>query len=60
MPPLRGLDAQLYYCGTGAAFVLWGFGYGFYVGVLLQKLAEGFAEDAHAAAVDYADAGQAG
>ena len=28
--------------------------------MLLQGLAEGFAEDAHAAAVDYADAGEAG
>ena len=28
--------------------------------MLLQQLAQGFAEDAHAAAVDYADAGQAG
>src|SRR5271165_6555410 len=54
------LHPQLYYGGAGAAFVLRGFGYGFYVGMLLQQLAEGFAEDAHAAAVDYADAFQAG
>ena len=72
MPPLRGwnshtlhsvasvLDTKLYYCGAGAAFVLGGLGYGFYVGMLLQQLAQGFAEDAHAAAVDYADAGQSG
>ena len=31
-----------------------------HVGMLLEGLAEGFAEDAHAAAVDYADAGEAG
>ncbi len=34
-----GLDAQLDYCGAGAAFVLWRFGYGLDVGVLLQELA---------------------
>jgi hypothetical protein len=28
--------------------------------MLLQKLAKGFAEDSHAAAVDYADAGESG
>lgn len=28
--------------------------------MVLEKLAEGFAEDSHAAAVDYADAGQSG
>ena len=28
--------------------------------MLLQELAKGFAEDSHAAAVDYADAGQSG
>src|SRR5580658_6915837 len=55
-----GLHAKLYYCGAGAAFVLWGLGDRLYVGELLQELAEGFAEDAHAAAVDYADGGQAG
>ena len=30
------------------------------MGLLLQKLAKGFAEDSHAAAVDYADAGKTG
>jgi hypothetical protein len=55
-----GSHSQFDYCGAGAAFVLWRLGYGFYVGVLLQELAEGLAEDAHAAAVDYADAREAG
>jgi hypothetical protein len=30
------------------------------VRVLLQRLPQGFAQDAHAAAVDYADSGQSG
>lgn len=37
-----------------------GFGYGFDVGMLLEGLAQGFAEDAHAAAVDDADARESG
>jgi hypothetical protein len=28
--------------------------------MVLEQLAEGFSQDAHAAAVDYADAGEAG
>ena len=43
-----------------AAFVLGGFGEGGDVGVGFEELAEGAAENAHAGAVDDADAGQAG
>jgi len=42
--------------GTCAACVLRGLGYGLYVGMFLQHLTKGFAQDAHAAAVDHADA----
>ena len=52
--------SQLHHGRSAAAFVLWWFGYRLYVRVLLQGLAQGFAEDAHAAAVDNAHAGQSG
>src|SRR5437879_7077895 len=54
------LDAQLDERRPAAAFVLRGLGHQRYVRVLLQHLAESFAEDAHTAAMDYADAGQPG
>ncbi len=43
-----------------AAFVLWGLGDGGDVGVAAEVFAEGAAEDAHAGAVDDADARKAG
>jgi len=57
---LHGLDAQFDERRAAAAFVLRGFGDRGYVGMLLQHLAEGFAEDAHTTAMDYADAWQPG
>ena len=53
-------DSQLDYRCAASAFVLRGLGHGDYVRVLLQELAEGFAEDAHAAAVNDADARESG
>ena len=54
------LHPQLHHRSAATAFVLWRLGYGLDVGMLLQGLPQRFAEDAHAAAVDYADAWQAG
>ena len=56
----RTLLAELYYGRALAAFIVGGFRDGCYVGVFGEELAEGAAEDAHAYAVDDADAGQAG
>jgi len=54
------LYPQLYHCGPAPALVLRRLGYFLYVRVLLQCLAQGFAEDAHAAAVDHAHPRQSG
>jgi len=55
-----GLSAEFDFSGALAALVVWGFGDGGDVGVVAEELAEGAAEDAHAGAVDDADARQAG
>lgn len=48
-------DSQFDYRGAASAFVLRGLGDGRDVGMLLQHLAESFAQDSHAAAVDHAN-----
>ena len=53
-------DSQLHHSRSAAAFIVWRLCHCGYVRVLLEHLAEGFAEDAHAAAVDDADAREAG
>src|SRR5579872_1685302 len=53
-------DPQVHHCSSAATLVLGRLGHGLDMRMLLQGLTEGFAEDAHTAAVDYADAGQSG
>src|SRR5215472_14016772 len=53
-------DPQLHHRGSAAAFVLRRFGDRGDVGVLLEHLPQGLAQDAHAAAVDDADARESG
>src|SRR4051812_36265646 len=57
---VRSLYAQFHHRGAAPALVLRGLGDGFDVRMLLEGPAQGFAEDSHATAVDYADAGEAG
>ena len=61
-PPLcmTNLNPQLHYRCPAAALILRRLGYRLHVRMLLQGLAQGFAQDAHAAAVDYAYARQSG
>jgi len=54
------LNAEFHDRRTAAAFILRRLGDGGDVRMLLQHLAQGFAQDAHAAAVDDADAWQSG
>src|SRR5579872_711574 len=53
-------DPQVHHCGSAATLLLRRLGHRLHVRMLLQGLTQGFAEDAHAAAVDYADSGQSG
>ena len=52
-------DPQFHHCGSATAFVLWRFGDCRDVGVLLEHLTQGLAQDAHAAAVNDTDTRQA-
>ena len=56
----KGLDTEFDQGCPSPAFILRSFGDRRDVGMLLQHLAEGFAEDAHTTAMDYADAWQPG
>ena len=58
--PLPLLHPQLHHGRPTAALILRRLGYRLHVRMLLQGLPQRFAEDAHAAAVDYADARQSG
>jgi hypothetical protein len=51
-------DSEFDHRGPASAFVLWGLGNRGDMRMLLEVLAEGFAENAHAAAMDDADAGK--
>ena len=53
-------DIQFNYCGAASALVLGGFDDGGHVRMLLQHLPERLAENAHAAAVNDADARESG
>ena len=55
-PALHELNPQLHHGRAATAFVLGRLGYGNHVRMFLQVLAQGLAEDAHAAAVNDADA----
>ena len=59
-PRRRSLDAKFHDRSPAASLVLRGFGDGDDVRMLLKVLAEGFAQDAHPAAVDDANTRQSG
>jgi hypothetical protein len=56
----HALHFQLHFGCSPAALVLRRFGHSDYLGVALEVLAEGAAEDSHAGAVDDADVGESG
>ena len=51
---------QLYHRSPAATLILRRLGYRLHVRMLLQRLPQGFAQDAHAAAMDHTDSRQAG
>lgn len=53
-------DIEFYDRGSAAAFVLRGFKDCCHVRMLLQHLTQSLSENAHTAAVDYADSGEPG